>query len=39
MILKELGVQDSVTIDDSEYDNLFIVATGSQPRMVRLHFR
>jgi phosphohistidine phosphatase SixA len=39
MILKELGVQESVTIDDSEYDNLFIVATGSQPRMVRLHFR
>lgn len=38
-ILKELGVHDSVTIDDPEYDNLFIVVTGSQPRMVRLHFR
>lgn len=39
VILEALGVQDPVTIDDAEYDNLFIVATGSQPRMVRLHFR
>jgi hypothetical protein len=34
-----LGIQDPVTIDESEYDNLFIVSTGAQPHMVRLHFR
>ncbi|HET9265756.1 MAG TPA: phosphoglycerate mutase family protein [Vicinamibacterales bacterium] len=38
-VLKMLGIQDPVTIDESEYDNLFIVSTGAQPHMVRLHFR
>lgn len=38
-ILKMLGILDPVTIDESEYDNLFIVSTGTEPRMVRLHFR
>ena len=38
--LEELGVTTPVTLDDAEYDNLFIVTmTGTGPRMVRLHFR
>jgi phosphohistidine phosphatase SixA len=38
--LKELGVTTPVTLEDTEYDNLFIVTmTGTGPRMVRLHFR
>ena len=38
-ILEELGITTPVAIDDGEYDNLFIVTTGEQPRMVRLRFR
>jgi len=38
-ILKALGIATPVTIDDSEYDNLFVVTTGPQPTMVRLRFR
>lgn len=38
--LKELGVTTPVTLEDTEYDNLFIVTmTAAEPRMVRLHFR
>jgi len=38
-VLRHLGVADAVTIGYSEYDNLFVVMTGPQPRMLRLHFR
>ena len=38
-ILKELGIATPAAVDDSEYDNLFVVTTGPQPTMVRLHFR
>jgi phosphohistidine phosphatase SixA len=38
--LSELGVPTPVTLEESEYDNLFIVTmTAAEPRMVRLHFR
>lgn len=38
--LEELGVTAPVTLEDNEYDNLFVVTmTGAGPRMVRLHFR
>ena len=38
-VLKALGISTTVKIDDGEYDNLFVVTTGAQPRMIRLHFR
>jgi broad specificity phosphatase PhoE len=38
-ILEALGVRDTVTIDESEYDNLFIVSTAGRPQMIRVHFR
>lgn len=39
-MLKELGVTTPVTLEDSEYDNLFVVTmTDAEPRLVRLRFR
>jgi broad specificity phosphatase PhoE len=38
-VVKALGITAPVTIGDAEYDNLFIVTTGPQPRMIRLHLR
>jgi phosphohistidine phosphatase SixA len=37
-VLSGLGVTESVTIPESEFDNLFIVVRGS-PVSVRLHYR
>ena len=37
-VIKALGVSTAVELDDSEYDNLFIVSTGATPSLVRLHF-
>jgi broad specificity phosphatase PhoE len=38
-VVKALGISTPVTIDDREYDNLFVVTTGVHPRLIRLHFR
>jgi phosphohistidine phosphatase SixA len=38
-ILKGLGISTPVTLGDADYDNIFIVTTGSSPGMLRLHFR
>jgi broad specificity phosphatase PhoE len=39
-IVKALGVTSPVKIDDNEYDNLLIViSSGTQPHLIRLHFR
>ena len=38
-VMTALGVKPPVTIGDTEFDNLFIVTTGAQPRMVRLRYR
>jgi broad specificity phosphatase PhoE len=39
-LLKRLGIKDTVTIPDAEYDNLFIVVrpAGGAPALVRLRF-
>ena len=37
-ILKALGTPISFTIEDPEYDNLFVVHTGAQPQLIRLHY-
>jgi phosphohistidine phosphatase SixA len=38
-ILKSLGAIDPLTIGDEDYDNLFVLTTGSSPQLVRLHLR
>ena len=38
-ILKELGASEPITLDESEYDNLFIWRAGPPPQLIRLHFR
>jgi broad specificity phosphatase PhoE len=36
-ILKSLGAPLSATIEDSDYDNLFVVTAGAPPQLIRLH--
>ena len=38
-VVRFLGVRASITIGEAEYDNLFVVTTGAEPRMIRLRFR
>lgn len=38
-ILKALGVADSVTLGEMDYDNLFVLARGSPPGLIRLHYQ
>ena len=38
-VIKELGVATPVTIGDDEFDNLFIVTTGTHASVLRLHYR
>jgi broad specificity phosphatase PhoE len=38
-IIKALGVAEAVSVDDTEFDNLFIVVPGSTPSLIRLHYR
>jgi phosphohistidine phosphatase SixA len=38
-VLTALGITPPVTINDADYDNLFVVITGAQPKMVRLRYR
>ena len=37
-ILKALGTRISFAIEDSEYDNLFVVRTSPEPQLLRLHY-
>jgi broad specificity phosphatase PhoE len=38
-VIKALGVEETLAIDDMEYDNLFIVTRGGTPSLLRLHYR
>ena len=38
-VMTALGVTPPVTIADTEFDNLFIVTTGTPPRLVRLRYK
>jgi phosphohistidine phosphatase SixA len=38
-VMTALGVTPPVTIADGEFDNLFIVITGTPPRLVRLRYK
>lgn len=37
-IIKALGIERDVSVDDKDYDNLFIVLSDPQPRLLRLHY-
>lgn len=38
-VIARLGVTEPVKLADGEYDNLFVIACGGKPALVRLHFR
>jgi broad specificity phosphatase PhoE len=38
-VIKLLGVDTPITIDDAEYDNLFVLVRGGNPTLIRLHLR
>ena len=38
-IIKRLGVTTAVSIGDNDFDNLFVVSTGTHPSLLRLHYR
>lgn len=38
-VIKGLGVAVEIKIDDSEYDNLFVLPPGNPSPLVRLHYR
>jgi broad specificity phosphatase PhoE len=38
-VIKALGVAEAVSVDETEFDNLFIVVPGSTPSLMRLHYR
>lgn len=38
-ILKSLGARDPPPINDSDYDNLFVLVPGPPVQLVRLHYR
>lgn len=38
-VIAGLGVTTPVTIDDAEFDNMFLVTTGPHPSLLRLHYR
>jgi broad specificity phosphatase PhoE len=37
-IIKALGIATPITIKDPDYDNLFMLIGGEQPRLIRLHY-
>ena len=38
-VIAALGLGDPVKLEDTEYDNLFVVTRGEKPTLLRLHFR
>jgi broad specificity phosphatase PhoE len=38
-VVSRLGVADTVTVGDNDYDNLFVVVRAEKPVLVRLHFK
>jgi len=38
-VIKGLGVDAPVVVEESEFDNLFIVSRGEKPSLVRLHYQ
>ena len=38
-VLAGLGVTDKVVVDDSEFDNLFVVVSGAPPTLITLKYK
>jgi broad specificity phosphatase PhoE len=38
-IIRALGITPPITISETEFDNLFVLVPGAQPRLVRLHYQ
>ena len=38
-VIKGLGVDTPLVVEESEFDNLFIVTRGEKPTLLRLHYR
>jgi broad specificity phosphatase PhoE len=38
-IISALGISSRVTVAESDYDNLFLVARAPEPQLIRLHYR
>lgn len=38
-LVNALGVDETITIGESDYDNLFVVVRGGSPSLLRLHFQ
>ena len=39
LLIKALGIDAMVNINDDDYDNLFVVTLDKKPRLLRLHYR
>ncbi len=39
LLIKALGIDAPININDNDYDNLFVVILDKQPRLLRLRFR
>jgi broad specificity phosphatase PhoE len=37
-LIQALGIETPITVEDNDYDNLFVVVVGAEPRLVRLHY-
>jgi len=38
-LLKSLGVATPISIEENDYDNLFVLVLDVKPRLIRLHYR
>jgi broad specificity phosphatase PhoE len=38
-LIKALGIAASISLNDTDYDNLFVVLLEKKPRLIRLHYR
>jgi broad specificity phosphatase PhoE len=38
-LLKSLGVATPISIEENDYDNLFVLVLDAKPRLIRLHYR
>jgi broad specificity phosphatase PhoE len=38
-IIKALGIATPISIEENDYDNLFVLVLDAKPRLIRLHYR
>lgn len=38
-LIKALGIATAIDIGENDYDNLFVISLGENPRLLRLHYR